>query len=50
MLSVMILAISGKCHPYHSWVPCEKVFRVGVRGAYLDTHSIDIDFFVQVIQ
>ena len=48
-LSTMIFASSGKCHPYHSYSTLAP--NLGDRRvAYLDAHSVDVDFLVQVVE
>lgn len=53
MLSTMILAISGKCQPYHSYpydVKCQHPLRPLERMIDLHTHSVDVNLLVEVIE
>ena len=52
MLSTMILAISGKCHPYHSYKHTGRLLRLlhTPGDAYLDTHCVYVDLLVKVIE
>ena len=52
MLSTMIFAISGKCHPYHSCKHTSRLLRLlhTPGDAYLDTHSVYVDLLVKVIE
>ena len=52
ILSEMILAISGKCQPYHSFERKLSFMshQICSRETDLYSHSIDIDFFVKIIK
>ena len=51
MLSEMILAISGKCQPYHSFERGSSfVSNLCSRKTNLYSHSIDIDFFIEIVE
>lgn len=46
-LSLMILAISGKCQPYHSFERNFEYKRLSRNLVlYLDPHGVDVDFLV----
>ena len=50
ILSVMILAISGKCQPYHSYVKVNNLATLRWAFYYLDSHGINVDFLVKIVQ
>ena len=49
-LSTMIFAISGKCQPYHSYVKVNNLATLRWTFYYLDSHGINVDFLVKIVQ
>jgi hypothetical protein len=48
----MILAISGKCQPYHSCAQRDekKQKKNAKRNTYLHSHGVNVDFLVEIIK
>jgi hypothetical protein len=44
----MILPISGKCHPYHSWLVSIRLPMNAL--THLDSHRVDVDLLVQIVE